>query len=200
MRTNYVLIDLENVRPASFESLNHDHFRVMVFVGSNQAKVPFDFADSLQRLGAKAEYIRIVGNGPNALDFHIAYYIGRLSKEDPNAYFHIVSKDAGFDPLIAHLKTQKIFAQRVKSIDDIPLVKSANSKSLADRIDLVIARLNALKSAKPRRMKTLASTVAALFQQQLAECDVAELLEELERRGIITVDENKVGYELGDAK
>jgi hypothetical protein len=199
MRTNYVLIDLENVKPASFESLNYDHFRVMVFVGSNQAKLPFDFADSLQRLGAKAEYIRIVGNGPNALDFHIAYYIGRLSKEDPNAYFHIISKDSGFDPLIAYLKTQKIFAQRAKSIDDIPLVKSANSKSLSDRIDIVIARLNALKAAKPRRMKTLASTVAALFQQQLTECDVAQLLQELERRGMITVDENKVGYELGDA-
>ncbi len=192
MRTHYVLIDLENVKPASFELLNHDHFRVMVFVGSGQAKVPFEFADSLQRLGAKAEYIRIVGNGPNALDFHIAYYIGRLSKEDPNAHFHIISKDAGFDPLVAHLKIQKISAQRAKSIDDIPLVKSANSKALSDRIDVVIARLNALKAAKPRRMKTLASTVAALFQLQLTECDVAELLQELERRGIISVDDGKV--------
>ncbi len=171
----------------------------MVFVGSGQAKVSFDFADSLQRLGAKAEYVRIVGNGPNALDFHIAYHIGRLSKEDPTAYFHIISKDAGFDPLIAHLKTQKIFAQRAKSIDDIPLVKSANSKSLSDRIDVVVGKLNALKAAKPRRMKTLASTVAALFHQQLTECNMAELLQELERRGIITVADGKVGYELGDA-
>lgn len=198
MRTHYVLIDLENVKPASFELLNHDHFRVMVFVGSGQAKVPFEFADSLQRLGAKAEYIRIVGNGPNALDFHIAYYIGRLSKEDPNAHFHIISKDAGFDPLVAHLKIQKISAQRAKSIDDIPLVKSANSKALSDRIDVVTARLNAMKAAKPRRMKTLASTVAALFQLQLTECDVAELLQELERRGIISMDDGKVDYELGD--
>lgn len=198
MRTNYVLIDLENVKPASFELLNHDHFRVMVFVGSGQAKVPFDFADSLQRLGAKAEYVRIAGNGPNALDFHIAYYIGRLSKEDPTAYFHIISKDAGFDPLIVHLKTQKIFAQRAKSIDDIPLVKSANSMALSDQIDVVVARLNALKAAKPRRMKTLASTVTALFQQRLTECNVAQLLRELERRRIIAVADGKVGYELGD--
>jgi hypothetical protein len=129
MRTHYVLIDLENVKPASFELLNHDHFRVMVFVGSGQAKVPFEFADSLQHLGAKAEYMRIVGNGPNALDFHIAYYIGRLSKEDPNAHFHIISKDAGFDPLIAHLKIQKISAQRAKSIDDIPLVTQVRSSA-----------------------------------------------------------------------
>ncbi len=107
MRTNYVLIDLENVKPAAFELLNHDHFRVMVFAGSNQPKVPVDFADSLQRLGGKTGYIMISGNGPNALDFHIAYYIGRLAAENPNAYFHIISKDTGFDPLIRHLKTQK---------------------------------------------------------------------------------------------
>ena len=55
MRTNYVLIDLENVKPTSFELLNHDHFRVIVFVGSNQAKVSFDFADSLRdRLARQA--------------------------------------------------------------------------------------------------------------------------------------------------
>ena len=30
----------------------------------------------MQRLGpARAEYVEISGNGPNALDFHIAYYI-----------------------------------------------------------------------------------------------------------------------------
>ena len=136
MRINYVLIDLENVKPTSFELLNYDHFRVMVFVGSNQAKVALDFADSLQRLGSKAEYIRIAGNGPNALDFHIAYYIGRLAKEDANAHFHIISKDAGFDPLIKHLRTQKISAHRAKSIDDIPLVKSTKSKPLPNRIDV----------------------------------------------------------------
>ena len=110
MRINYVLIDLENVKPTSIELLNHDHFRVMVFVGSNQAKV--------------------------ALDFHIAYYIGRLAKEDANAHFHIISKDAGFDPLIKHLRTQKISAHRAKSIDDIPLVKSTKSKPLPNRIDV----------------------------------------------------------------
>jgi hypothetical protein len=194
MRTNFVLIDLENVKPASFELLNHDHFRVMVFVGAKQAKVSFDFAESLQRLGGKAEYIRIVGNGPNALDFHIAYYIGRLAKDDPSAYFHIISKDAGFDPLIAHLKTQEIFAQRTPSIDDIPLIKSANSKSISDRIAVVLSRLDSMKEAKPRRLKTLSSTVTSLFPHQLTERDVAELLEELERRGSIMIHEGKVAY------
>lgn len=194
MRTNYALIDLENVKPASFDALDHDHFRVMVFVGSNQAKVSFDFANSLQRLGSKAEYIQITGNGPNALDFHIAYYIGRLTIEDPAGYFHIVSKDAGFDPLIAHLKAQKISAGRARSIDEIPAVKSANSTSLAARIEVVLSRLNHLKSAKPRRVKTLSSTVTSLFPEPLTERDVTELLKELERRGTIAIHEGKVSY------
>ena len=45
----------------------------MVFVGANQRRVPFDMASAIQRMGDKAEYIKISGNGPNALDFHIAY-------------------------------------------------------------------------------------------------------------------------------
>src|SRR6185503_11601280 len=104
MRTNYVLIDFENVQPSSLEQLDHDHFKVFVFVGAHQGKVPFELAASLQQLGDRAQYIKISGNGPNALDFHIAYYIGRLAATDPAAYFHIISKDEGFDLLIQHLK------------------------------------------------------------------------------------------------
>lgn len=53
--------------------------------------VPVEFANELQKLGSDAEYIRISGNGSNALDFHIAFTIGELSKADPNAYFHVVT-------------------------------------------------------------------------------------------------------------
>ena len=76
MRNNIVLIDFENVQPESLELLAQDHFRVLVFVGANQARLPFEVAASLQKLGARAEYIKISGNGSNALDFHIAYYVG----------------------------------------------------------------------------------------------------------------------------
>lgn len=196
MRVNYVLIDLENVKPQSFELLDQDHFKVMVFVGSNQSKVSMDFADSLQRLGSKAKYVRINGNGPNALDFHIAYYIGRLAVESPGAYFHIISKDTGFDVLIAHLRVQKILASRTKSIDDIPAVKAANTKTLPERLEIVLRRLEQLKAAKPRKVSTLSSTIASLFQSQLSEQEVSQLLTELERRGTIVISDTKVSYAL----
>lgn len=112
MPTNYVLIDFENVQPRNLEILGKLPFRVLVFVGASQSKVPFDLAASLQALGDRAQYIKVGGSGRNALDFHIAFYIGELAARDPEAWFHIISKDTGFDPLIKHLKTRNIRVQR----------------------------------------------------------------------------------------
>ena len=194
MRINYVLVDFENVQPASLDALAQDHFQLMVFVGASQTKVPFDLAASLQRLGPRAEYIKIAGNGANALDFHIAYTIGRLSATDPTAYFHIVSKDTGFDPLILYLKSKKVFADRVKAIDEIAQVKAANSKLPAERLDVVLLWLRQNTASRPRTVKTLSSTIASRFQKQLAEDEVAALVDELVSRGHIAVVGSKVSY------
>jgi hypothetical protein len=128
MKTNYVLIDYENVQPPDLSALEQEHFRVLVFVGSHQTKIPFETAASLQRMGANAEYVKASGIGPNALDFHIAFYLGELIAKAPEAYFHIVSKDVGFDPLVKHLKARKLFATRVNEIGEIPLLKAGNAK------------------------------------------------------------------------
>ena len=85
MRTNYVLIDYENVQPSALSVLEKEHFKVIVFVGASQVKVSFDVAAQLQRLGPSATYVKISGNGPNALDFHIAFYIGQLASVEPDA-------------------------------------------------------------------------------------------------------------------
>jgi len=194
MRTNYVLIDFENVQPNSLEHLDHNHFKVFVFVGARQGNLPFELAASLQQLGDRAQYIKISGNGPNALDFHIAYYIGRLAAADPTAYFHIISKDAGFDPLIQHLKEKKIFISRATAISEIPLVKFSNGESRTERIELIRGRLYQLKTAKPRTVKTLGSTIAALFQKQLSDKEISGLIHELAIKGYVTVSDNKVTY------
>ncbi len=196
MRTNYVLIDFENVQPQSLEHLAQDHFKLFVFVGANQSKLPFDIAASLQQLGPRAEYIKISGNGSNALDFHIAYYIGQLAAADASGYFHIVSKDSGFDPLIQHLKSKKVFAGRVKAIADIPLLKASHCKSPAERLPVVLAKLQQLKAAKPRTVKTLSSTIGSLFHKQLAEEDVAVLVQELASQGYLSISGSKVTYAL----
>ena|SRR6476620_3977229 len=104
MTTNFVLIDYENVQPKELALLRGGHFKVKLFLGASQAKIPVALAAALHALGTNAEYVLLESRGPNALDFHIAYYIGVLSVQDHAARFHIISKDTGFDPLIRHLK------------------------------------------------------------------------------------------------
>ena len=91
MKTNYVLIDFENVQPKSLEVLKGHNFKVIVFIGDKQTKIPFELAQTMQSLGNDAEYVKISGNGSNALDFHIAFYIGHISVKETDSYFHIIS-------------------------------------------------------------------------------------------------------------
>ena len=140
------------------------------------------------------QYIKIASSGSNALDFHIAFYIGQLSAREPEAYFHIVSKDTGFDPLVQHLKSKKIHVGRVKSILELPLVKIAASKSTSERVTIVIARLEKHGAARPRTLKTLASTINALFQKSLSDAEVEQIVSELAKMGVVTVNQQKVSY------
>jgi hypothetical protein len=194
MRTNYVLIDYENVQPSSLAGLDAEHFRVLVFVGASQNKLTFDTAAAVQKLGARAEYIKIAGNGSNALDFHIAFHMGRIAAEDPTAFFHIISRDTGFDPLIQHMKERKVFASRSKEVADIPLLKAANSQSTHEKVDVVVANLHQRGASRPRTIKTLTSTISSLFQKQLGDDDLIALMKALEGKGFITTIGNKVTY------
>lgn len=194
MRPNVVLIDLESVQPLSLSALNAEHFRVKIFVGANQAKLSFDLAAAVQCLGDRAEYIKISGVGPNALDFHIAYYIGRIAAAEPEAYFHIISMDTGFDPLVLHLKEKKIFCGRWQTLEEIPAVKAMQSKSPEERAELFLARLLQPKATRPRTEKTLNSAIAAHFQNQLADEDIAAVVSALKKAGHVSVNDGKVAY------
>lgn len=194
MRTNYVMIDFESVQPSSLELLCRDHFKVLVFVGANQTKVPFEVASALQTMGENAGYVKIAGSGKNALDFHIAFRIGQLSERDPKAFFHIISKDKGFDPLIAYLKDKGILAARANTIDGIALVKTANAKTPEERARLFIAKLDQPRVTKPRTIKTLSSTIGAFFQKQLADEEIAAIVAAMEKEGFIVIDGGEVSY------
>lgn len=144
MNTNYVLIDFENVQPASLELLTAEHFKVVVFVGACQNWVPFELAASLQQFGSRAQYVKVSARGSNALDFHIAYYLGRLAAAEPAAHFHVISKDTGFDPLIEHLRSQQIPVRRVGGVTEIPIVE-ANAKPVATSAPAVMPPQTAMQ-------------------------------------------------------
>jgi hypothetical protein len=194
LRPNIVLVDFESVQPASFGLLSPDYFRVKVFVGATQSKLSFELVTAIQQMGGRAEYIKIAGVGRNALDFHIAFYIGRIAAEEPEAFFHIISKDTGFDPLIQHLKERNIFCGRWESLEEIPAVKAAQVKSPEERAILFMSRLLQPKATRPRTEKTLRSAISAHFQRQLTDEEVTAILDALRRPGHISITDGKVVY------
>src|SRR5205809_363941 len=118
MTTNYVLVDCENVQPETLSALAEGQFKVKVFVGAAQAKgrISFELSHSMQMLGASAEYVKIARSGPNAVDMHIAYFIGRLIERERDAAIHIISKDTDFDPLLEYLRGNGVTCRRSKTI------------------------------------------------------------------------------------
>ena len=198
VRSNVVLIDFENVQPASMQALEHEHYRVVVFVGATQVRLPFEIVSAIQRMGDRAEYVRISGTGPNALDFHIAFYIGQFAAQDPTAAFNIISKDAGFDPLIRHLKTKHIFAARTASIEEMLRVKPSGKKASEERARVFVELLRQPKSTRPRSDKTLARAIATFFgKQELTDAEVSAVVAAIQKAGHANIVEGKVTYSLG---
>ena len=70
------------------------------------------------------------------------------------------------------------------------------SKSLLEKVVRIIAHLQKMGSARPRSVKTLSSTISALFQKTIAEHEVASLVERLRNDGVIMVTGAKVSYHL----
>jgi hypothetical protein len=135
MKINYVLIDYENVPVKSLALLKGEDFRVYVFLGSKNNNISADLAIAMQGRGNLAKYIKMDASGHNALDFHITYYLGKLAAADPDGAFYIISKDTGFDSLIAHIKKGPIDCSRAVSIDVLPCsAKVSNAISKKEKL------------------------------------------------------------------
>ncbi len=117
-----------------------------------------DVAAALQRLGPRAEYVRISGAGRNALDFYIACYVERLACAEPDAYFHVIALDKGYDPLLEHLKAQGIQTARWADVKDIPTVRTngavpterSSSRTWSDEARNALGRSRHVLEAWPR--------------------------------------------------
>ena len=118
----------------------------------------------------------------------------RRDAAEPEAFFHIISKDTGFDPLIQHLKEKNIFCGRWESIEEIPAVKAAQVKSPEERAILFLSRLLQPKATKPRTVKTLRSAISAHFQKQLSEEEITAIVDALRKPGRLSITEGKVIY------
>lgn len=77
---------------------------------------------------------------------------------------------------------------------------AANSTSTAkpkqDKFSLVVANLKQRGNSRPRKLKTLTSTVTSLFPGGLADAELKSLLHQLQSSGKVIVTDNNVTYAL----
>ena len=199
----YVLIDYENVQPPSLDPLASDLCHILVFTGVRQTKLPTGFVTSMQRFGARAEYVQLTASGKNLMDFHVAYYLGTLTARNPTARFCVIAKDKGYDRLIEHLKQRGIDCRRCVDVREFKVVGGATAtapkskthsvKVLADR---VVENLQKRKQAKPATVRTLTNTIKRVLGD-IPDRDLKNVLNTLKQRGVIKVAGDKVTYQEG---
>lgn len=112
-----LLVDFENVPKVDLAALPPD-VTVPFFFGASQRTVPTAFLKEALKLGPRFLPINIEGQGKNALDFHIAFYLGEYLRAFAGAECVILSRDKGFDPLVRHLVGRGFKVRRVGAIGD----------------------------------------------------------------------------------
>ncbi|MDO8441998.1 MAG: PIN domain-containing protein [Polaromonas sp.] len=105
MKELHALVDYENVQPTLEElaKLAPGVTDVWLFHGPHQSK-------QAQQLAAAHSGVTLVprsGKGPNALDFHLTFYLGYVAARHPDAHLVVVANDKGYDPMIVHAKARE---------------------------------------------------------------------------------------------
>jgi hypothetical protein len=121
-----LLVDFENIQDLDYlKKLRNTDYEVRVFLGPHQAKLPTALVRQAQPFGSRLQWIQMEGHGKNALDFHIAYTIGLLVAEDRKRRIFVLSKDAGFDPLITYLTKRGVGCERIEELGKFLTAKDA---------------------------------------------------------------------------
>ena len=157
MKELHALVDYENVQPSleALAKLAPGFTDVWLFHGPHQARQAQAFAASYERV----TLVPRSGQGPNALDFHVAFYLGYVAAKHPDAELVVVANDRGYDPMLAHARMLKFRARRagykIPAAKKAPAVKPAApaavpvaaKKAVAKK---VVAKKAATKQAAPK--------------------------------------------------
>jgi hypothetical protein len=191
MSGRVLFVDFENVQKINLARVPVDA-RVMIFYGGTQKKIPEELVLQAQPLGDRLKWIKISGAGPNALDFHIAFYLGKELATNGASECTILSRDTGFDPLVRHLQAGGQMCRRVRSLEDAFVVRGPAADS--DHFTRLLALLKK-ETARPAKPKSLAGKVKSWFPT-LPEGDRQALVERLFKESRVRVSENSLEYDI----
>jgi hypothetical protein len=135
-----LLVDYENVPKVDLSVLDEGH-RAVIFVGHHQEPPKAARKPAAAHRFNRVDFQKIEGVGKNALDFHIAFHLGRVFETAPDTECIVIAKDKGYDPLLAHLNMNGMKCRRVESWEALvagrPAVRKvpAPAPTLATSID-----------------------------------------------------------------
>ncbi|WP_435322279.1 PIN domain-containing protein [Klebsiella sp. HN106] len=206
----YVMVDYENVQPSVSRFATRPETHFIIFVGHQQDRVNFDLASILQPLGERAEYVKIHGTGSNALDFHIALFVGKITQRDPSAAFVIVSNDRGYDPVISYLNASGTKIERL-CVSAAPERKKAKVSHLPYRkhtskreshIKRIIRALNAMSAHAPKDRKALEGLIKSTCECEggISNKELKRMIYLLTSRGLVNTHGNRFTYHIGNTK
>jgi hypothetical protein len=186
-----IYVDFENVPNVEIQETGDT--KILLFIGQSQKRLSTNMVRAIQPLGKNVEWIQINGSGKNALDFHIAYYLAK-NRTQPNCEHYVISKDAGFDPLIAHANGLGQKVKRVVSFADV-FQKIGLGKDLGSKYEKVKENLmKQQKTRRPKSRKTLTSFIESTFQKNIKPAEVNKLIENLFREGIMEEKSRRISY------
>ena len=191
-----LLVDFENVQQVELAKLD-DSYRVIIFVGADQKSVPFDLVTRAQQLGSRVEWQKITGNGSNALDFFIAFQLGRVFDKSPRPECMVLSRDKGFDPLIRFVNASGMKCRRISSLAELHHKVATPAPAPEDqklrRVVEVLGKLE--KRGRPRKRKTLSQCISAMFQKKIHQQDIERIINAMLANGLISEAHNTITYE-----
>jgi hypothetical protein len=170
-RTHYIFIDFENVQETDLECIADKQVKVTLVLGERNKNMPVKFVKLIQRFANQVRLVETELNGKNALDFVLAHEIGVQSEQDGAGYFHILSRDKGFDALIRDLKGKEIKAARHVAFSEIPVLMNAD-----ERIRHVGARFKLNPQNRPKKRKTLESQIHSVFGKRLLPEEIEQVI------------------------
>jgi len=189
-----LLVDFENVQQVELTQLD-DTYRVIIFVGADQKSVPFDLVTKAQKLGSRVEWQKIAGNGSNALDFFIAFHLGRVFDMPNRPECIVLSRDKGFEPLLRFLNANGVKSRRINSLSELHprAAAPAPEDPKLRRVVEVLGRSG--KHARPRKRKTLSQAIHAMFQKKTSQQDVDRIIDAMFAAKLISEAHNTITYE-----
>ncbi len=118
MSKKLLLVDFENKQKVDLSPLD-ESYQAIIFVGANQNPPKASTKAATAHRFSRVDFLKISGVGKNALDFHIAFQLGRTFEKAPDTHCFVLSSDKGFDPLLNHLNANGMTCRRVESIAEL---------------------------------------------------------------------------------